>query len=510
MSASSSSDVTDSLGFYSSQHDIQEVFRQGKPLECKPVITIPETRSRRRARLQLLRFSSPVYRLPSEILSLIFTEYCLMSLIGPDKKMFPHTVITQVCSTWRQVAHGTPRLWSRFQASYGPDGFEVTSETMSTWLSRSGALPLDVAFRPKDASFSPAPNLFESLGSFAHRIRTLYMVIPLHTLLPLTSGFPSLTALNIRLIRDDPTKSRMRAKDKTLLPSFLRNSPRLTDLTFVGSDLSEEMIPKVLGLLVPTSPLKILQLIVAAEACHILMDPLVYLRILSGSCNSLVHCTLRCPQWMSGIAVPDMAFPHLQTLDLLDWHDECESRFLNAITVPSLRYFRTNHTYHGGFVNESFASDLIGLQTRSSAQLKTFELLGMHELPIDDIFSILAVFPTIQALGLNHCELEIPRLMQGLAYREDEPLLVPELRNFSFKNLLLKPKGSDRHIADMVESRNLITNDDEHNRPSNLNRIVKLTVTFEKHSLSQAVTKRLKNCGITELVLDEKKKKKGI
>ncbi|KAJ3748434.1 hypothetical protein DFH05DRAFT_1539776 [Lentinula detonsa] len=515
MSISSSSDVgfSEEMEFYLSQPDIgQELHKalhEAAPLECKPVISIPETRSRRRARLRLSNSLSPIHSLPYELLSSIFTEYCLMP-IGPDKKMFPHSVITQVCSTWRQVAHSTPRLWSRFQASYGLDGLEVNGDKMFTWLSRSGEVPLDVAIRPKDHTFSPASNVLGCLGSFEHRIRILHLAIPLHALLPLcpSSSFPLLTALNIRLIRSDSTKNKVRAKDHKLSPSILHRSPRLTDLTFVGSELSEEMVPNILGLLLPVSPLKILQLIVAAEACHILMNPLAYLQILIGSCTSLVHCTLRCPQWMPGVAVPDITFPLLQTLDLLDWHDECESRFLNAITVPSLRHFRTNHTYHGGFVNDSFANDLINLQTRSSAPLRSFELVGMHELLVDDILSILSVFPTIQGLGLNHCELETAPLMRALEYREDEPLLVPELRAFSYKNAQLKPKGSDRYIADMVESRNLTGDNNEQTRPPNLHCISKLTLIFERQSLSQAVTKRLKNCGIDELVLDDKKKKK--
>ncbi|KAH7871959.1 uncharacterized protein C8R40DRAFT_1174034 [Lentinula edodes] len=526
MSASSSSDVdySQELELYLSPPDIEEELQlslhEAAPPECKPAITIAETRSRRKARLlqlALTRSPSPIYSLPCEMLSLIFTEYCLMS-ISPNKKPSPQSVLTQVCSTWRQVAHGTPRLWSRFQALLGDNGFEVHGDAMTTWLGRSGEVPLEIAIRPKDITFSPPSNILECMGSFCHRLRILHLAIPLHAVIPLSllPGFPLLTALNLSLIRDESTRSgpnKIGVNDIGQLEpgyhqlSILRNSPRLTDLKFVGWELSKEMVPKVLSLLLPVSQLNTVQLLVAAEACHILMDPLPYLKILEGSCASLVQCTLRCPQWMSGIIVPGITFPLLQILDLVDWHDECESRFLNAITVPSLRYFRTNHTYHGGFVNESFASDMIDLQERSSAPLRTFELLGMHELPVDDLLSILAVFPMLHNLGLNQCDLDTAPLMQGLEYCANKPLLVPRLQSFSFKNAQLKPKGSDRYIADMVESRNLIGDHDEQ-RPVDLHRISKLTVIFEKQSLSHTVTKRLRNSGIRELTLADKVKKK--
>ncbi|KAJ4471547.1 hypothetical protein J3R30DRAFT_3710090 [Lentinula aciculospora] len=517
MSISSSFDVEypPTMEFCLSQPDLA----LRAPPKCKPIITIAETRSKRKARLALSRYLSPIYSLPSEMLSSIFTEYCPMP-VDPDKQHIPQLVLTQVCSTWRQVAHGTPRLWSRFQALYGSNGITVHGDKIFTWLNRSGEVPLDIAIRPKDTIFSPPSDILGCMNSFCHRIRTLNLAIPLHVLLHLNllPGFPSLTVLNIRLIKNeliDSAPTKIKAKDTRLTESecqqlsLLRNSPRLTELWFVGPELSGEMIPEVLSLLLPVSQLRILHLIVAAETCHILMDPLAYLKILMGSCASLEHCALRCPQWIPGVIVPNITFPSLGTLDLLDWHDECESRFLSAITVPALRSFRTNHIYHGGFVNGGFASDMMELQKRSSASLRSLDLVGMHELSVDDILSMLAVLPALRTLGLNHCDLDTTSLMQGLEYREGERLLVPELRSFSFKNSQLGPKGSDRYIADMVESRNSTGNDDEQIRPAKLRRISKLTVIFEKQLLTQAVTRRLKN-SVGDLDLGENLRKKRV
>ncbi|KAE9392727.1 hypothetical protein BT96DRAFT_750876, partial [Gymnopus androsaceus JB14] len=52
---------------------------------------------------------APIRRLPFEILSSIFHEYCFGA--GERVPNEPQLLISKVCSTWRQVAHGTPRLW---------------------------------------------------------------------------------------------------------------------------------------------------------------------------------------------------------------------------------------------------------------------------------------------------------------------------------------------------------------------------------------------------------------
>ncbi|KAG2090575.1 hypothetical protein BD769DRAFT_413506 [Suillus cothurnatus] len=80
---------------------------QGQPVEEKGVIVQSNT--------SRTSFSSPICRLPSEILSEIFL-YCL-----PKDKHLTYTsrqapmLLTRICRQWREVAVGLPMLWCRLR-----------------------------------------------------------------------------------------------------------------------------------------------------------------------------------------------------------------------------------------------------------------------------------------------------------------------------------------------------------------------------------------------------------
>ncbi|KAJ6466304.1 hypothetical protein C8R45DRAFT_1219414 [Mycena sanguinolenta] len=88
--------------------------------------------------------SSPIYTLPVELLAEIF------ELAIDDKTHIKDVYrISQVCSDWRRVAHGTPRLWTRLlplDLRYKTDSeAQVYIEGLKGWLAHSAPFSIPVS-----------------------------------------------------------------------------------------------------------------------------------------------------------------------------------------------------------------------------------------------------------------------------------------------------------------------------------------------------------------------------
>ncbi|KAG1814008.1 uncharacterized protein BJ212DRAFT_388439 [Suillus subaureus] len=96
--------------------------------------------------------SSPISRLPTEILSEIFL-YCL-----PEDEHLVYAsrqapmLLTRICRRWREVAVGFPKLWCRLQVEFWYEGWQERTirdwETRAfgydSWLKRSGGRPVSL------------------------------------------------------------------------------------------------------------------------------------------------------------------------------------------------------------------------------------------------------------------------------------------------------------------------------------------------------------------------------
>ncbi|KAG2035715.1 hypothetical protein BDR03DRAFT_961965 [Suillus americanus] len=94
-------------------------------------------------------FSSPIRRLPTEILSEIFL-YCL-----PEDEHLVHTprqapmLLTKICRRWREVAMSLPMLWCRLQLEVGYDDWQQRAFCYDFWLKRSGGCPLSLRLKSR-------------------------------------------------------------------------------------------------------------------------------------------------------------------------------------------------------------------------------------------------------------------------------------------------------------------------------------------------------------------------
>jgi hypothetical protein len=93
------------------------------------------------------RFSSPIWRLPTEILSEIFL-YCL-----PEDEHLMYTsrqapmLLTRICRRWREIAVGLPMLWCSLQLQMRYDDWKKRAFCYDSWLKRSGGRPLSLRIR---------------------------------------------------------------------------------------------------------------------------------------------------------------------------------------------------------------------------------------------------------------------------------------------------------------------------------------------------------------------------
>ncbi|KAJ7133408.1 hypothetical protein C8R44DRAFT_772366 [Mycena epipterygia] len=95
--------------------------------------------------------SSPMRRLPRDVLQEIFIS-CLPTkhnaVVHPREAPM---LLGRVCSYWRNVAHTTPRIWSSIHVlspptETPPDIVSAFQDLVEAWLERSGSCPLSISF----------------------------------------------------------------------------------------------------------------------------------------------------------------------------------------------------------------------------------------------------------------------------------------------------------------------------------------------------------------------------
>ena len=172
--------------------------------------------SKHRALMSLVR------KLPIDILQEIFIA-CLPSTHNAVmSKWEPPILLTQICSSWRNIAHATPQLWKSIHiavpcsspgiyASEYPN-FRSTveqvasrrSEAVQEWITRSAACPLDISltvqweYIPQDEF---CEKMIDYLIRFSERWRQVSFSAPHRALVPLaalpTSKVPLLESLHL-------------------------------------------------------------------------------------------------------------------------------------------------------------------------------------------------------------------------------------------------------------------------------------------------------------------------
>ncbi|KAJ7280365.1 hypothetical protein C8J57DRAFT_1302422 [Mycena rebaudengoi] len=375
---------------------------------------------------------SPWRRLPPELLSHIFV-LCAEDDSDCIRKVdrMPLLVL-QVCHAWRSLALATPALWARLtQEIWEPDDITITD----TWLSRSGACPLelDVLVAHQTAETE------QLLKKHLHHLRSVKIDAP-PTLLPfLLDGAPLLQELNLFFWHSWPTISD---------PA---SSPRCTLRSLPSLHRFHGQHPYLHNIDIPWHQLT-----------HL------YMRCGSGghaTAHANLHILSRCPALLlcelsiepDGERLPHspsqnpLVLAHLKSLQVKVVKTRSSPRPVNrlfsSLTLPALHDLRIlswsaipSPTIIGEFLK------------RSASPLETLHLRGRpNTMSGTDVMQwLLPPTATLTSLTLD-IPLSSPAddLLHALTYNKDKGCMCPNLRRISFPHW----SWTAGLMADMVESR---------------------------------------------------------
>ncbi|KAJ7138389.1 hypothetical protein C8R44DRAFT_767318 [Mycena epipterygia] len=132
-----------------------------------------------------LSLVSPARRLPEDVIRAIFTA-CMPSahnaVMSPTQSPL---LLCQICSDWRYIALSTPELWASLHIVV-PTSSRINdvASAITTWLSRSGVLPLSISlfvskrcqFRLVEDFKSDSAPLLASIDAFS--LRWKHIILP--------------------------------------------------------------------------------------------------------------------------------------------------------------------------------------------------------------------------------------------------------------------------------------------------------------------------------------------
>jgi hypothetical protein len=248
---------------------------------------------------------SLIRKLPIDILQEIFIA-CLPTAHNPVMSRWePPILLTQICSSWRNVAHATPQLWKSIHIaiSFSENFSSMTveqhsdrrSEAVQEWLSRSAAYPLDISLGPLGTGDLDTfyDKIIDSLIHFSERWREIWFSAPYQALVPITSLPPSKVpllktlSLNCPLV-GGPAPVNLTQLDPQSLCGVLK-APNLRDLWFSGSWLTH-LNEDVTRLPINWSQLTNISLEGTSWGAHFLSVSMTY-KLLS-LCRNLITCQL--------------------------------------------------------------------------------------------------------------------------------------------------------------------------------------------------------------------------
>ncbi|KAJ7817969.1 hypothetical protein B0H13DRAFT_2682990 [Mycena leptocephala] len=319
------------------------------------------------AQERLDSYKYPVLTLPNEIVSEIFIHFLpaypecppLTGLLSP-------TVLTHVCRRWREIALGTPTLWSAIGTSYY-DGIPLKQKAhlFDLWLKRSRSRPLSLRIVNRDVA--------EILAAVVpHRARWEHLDFLLPPSYPhiFDSPMPLLRHLDLEL-SDYP------ATDSDVLATFC-DVPLLRSVILDAAALTSIMLPW-------------------AQLTSLTLSN-VYLRecvtVLQKTSN-LVHCEL----WLRFGSIndqlgPDIPLPCLESLTLVDPGDDPVTDFLEKFIVPALRRLEVPNE----FLGPSPLDSLTGFISKSGCKLEEVHIDGPCSLPKQ---SYRKAFPSIRKFSFD-------------------------------------------------------------------------------------------------------------
>ncbi|KAH7919235.1 hypothetical protein BV22DRAFT_1041125 [Leucogyrophana mollusca] len=352
---------------------------------------------------ELKALLSHARRLPPEIVAMIFA-FCLpLDALPRATPLDAPLLLGHICSTWRQILHSTPRLWTSLAVHlpvttvYWDELVEEVLAVMHTWLERSQPFPMTIAFIDH-GRFPPncLTAIVDTLTSHSHRWRHMSFYVSSRCYSSLFKfSHAMLSSLESLTIHDNLENIRGQHSPVLYLPS----APRLRYLSFTTQWFSSEHIIADWD--------RLTELSLLYEPNHYRM-PLHngFLKVLD-RCHNITTCSL-------GIGIPvgdDALEPdriitlhHLHTLRIRRlWPESITGGFLDALVLPQLKaleidgsalFVWTATPWHDG--------QFPLLLSRSGCQLERLSVKGVH-FSEDDLLDCLTHTPSLKHLAYSPC-----------------------------------------------------------------------------------------------------------
>ncbi|KAJ6501969.1 hypothetical protein C8R45DRAFT_974975 [Mycena sanguinolenta] len=391
------------------------------------ISALVDLRDRERTCVAALRnLIAPICTLPVESLVEIFELSIRDSTHVADVFRVAH-----VCTHWRQVAHGTPRLWTR------PMGIELRrckeqayEDAWKAWLVRSAPLSVPVSLVLADKPIDVPDEILRT----SPRWRTLRLDVPGYTSLSFVrqlaeSAFDSLEDLDLGSLvfdEDEPTPSESLS---------FTTIPRLRTL-------SMGIPSNAISIIMPWAQLTDLTL-----ACgdHIIFNILA-------QCTNLIKAHLSINGWDILPEARDiLPLNHMRTLLVLFFGSTVHFMpFLNHLSAPALEELRLNFWTLGANVARWTKAHFTAFQLRAP-DITHLELICSC-LTSDDLRTAIRHAPSLTHLKITDCQDCIDdTLIEALYYKAGVSPLAPHLHN-----LLLHDIGdnlTETNLAGMIASR---------------------------------------------------------
>ncbi|CAA7263770.1 unnamed protein product [Cyclocybe aegerita] len=371
---------------------------------------------------------SPVRRLPTEILQMIF-EWCLPT----NRNAVMHAseapvLLGRVCAEWRRISLSTPQLWASLhivppnvnfaKPVSSTSRFQRKRELIEMWLSRSGDCPLNISFvwfaSDSDDEVKLCGSLMEVLVPMCGRWKVLDFQAPLKMFKP----FVGLTVEDVPLLEGLSLMDNRTSVDPEAIDSwpesllFAERSPRLRtfNLTFFSGGIR---LPSILWSQLTT-------LYLESNIAFFFLDSQEMLSVLE-QCSSLVGCTLKFPLSHTAtlpryekLDLP-VTLPKLETL-CLDGDQHLHNTFHMCNTLMNLRTPRLRRLEilgRSGRPEGSVAPEPLSairqLLQMSRCPLETLNVESMAILP-DEFIACLRLVPTLVELVVHNWAVKLHSL----------------------------------------------------------------------------------------------------
>lgn len=320
---------------------------------------------------------SPVRRLHRDVLQEIFYQ-CLPTAHNsvPDPDAAP-LVLGRVCSSWRQIAYSTPKLWSSLHigiALLPLDRASARHQALSSWLYRSGALPLSLSMYAAGFAIdcargyvsieSQVPSYLNLMLTHAKRWKRIHLTLlqydwAIFYHLVNASDLPLLEVLHLegeRMGLQDPQSFDISYLSRS---GGILSSPLLRDLSL------PDYSPRLLDLPIQWSR------ITGLNFTHHLL-PLQRIIKIFTICPDLQKCSITIstvdePSFHANASnIPPVVLPNLRTLKLIRESGPIDDilTLINKLWAPKLRHFAYEQRINqrgSPFVSESLASEPVRL-----------------------------------------------------------------------------------------------------------------------------------------------------